>query len=269
MPTNATPFASLMQEVYSQHDKTEALSFKVLLACYDMEATIDLVWLEGYHKADNKVEMLEALISELSPDYEAIVETATLTKKDLASDPSARMRQVADKESAQAKRKAAQNMMRLVLTALVIMRECTLVSDKYTLNARKRLEFTWKTAAGEVQTFGKPGQTFNDMVAMGNGRVIDKGWKKAPKQKTTNGPAQTLVENGQAKISLANSGSKAFEDSLRAIIVLIEKTELATVSDEAMKAFTDLEKLIIKRIYGDTKGHVDMDMIRDNYTKVA
>src|SRR6478735_3774832 len=138
---SVSPFAKAIKEAMGLGEKVQGISFNVLLAMDALETTFDLAWIEKYYRNTGKDRMLmvNAALEELLPEWKDLYETSTQSAKELKAirNEQRRIALQFQKDEAQAKVKATQNLLRSCVSALVYFRTTEMKQVK--LNANKRL----------------------------------------------------------------------------------------------------------------------------------
>lgn len=283
--SNQHPLAKLVREFLSNSAKGEAISLKMLVATYTMDTTFCVDWLEAFHKAkgSDKVERLEAVLCELSPEYPDLIEAATVSVSDIRKEhnPSAKVAKQLAKDEASKQRKSAQNVMRSVLTALVELRHTDILPDTLKINSKNRLEYQFKAMIEKEKEGEKvqelieckeayPGLSFADLVVRGRKVCEDLGWKveKAPGADAS-GPkvpvATATGSEGSGEDQDGSSDKSTFLMVLKSFKSLLATKDYATLPVEEAEELRQIEHMIITKTYANSRGKVDVNMLVDQY----
>jgi hypothetical protein len=148
MSGNETPFISVMKEVIAEGQSQEALSFKVLKAMIDMEATFHTEWLKDYHvnagtRGHQATKIREVLTELLGETYKSILEDCAINEKKSKTEPE----KLLAKQIAVKKRMNLDNRVRMCVDALVFFRFKPLNKEGLKVNNLNKTA-SFGTAAG-------------------------------------------------------------------------------------------------------------------------
>lgn len=279
MSTNETPFIKVLRNVYTSGEYIEGVSFSMLLCLIDMETTFDEAWLKSYFalKGREKTEKLEEQIKALSPDYEAIVNNASMKEKDMPNDPSKLAKMQEEKELAQKRRKTTQNVFNNALKALVVFRVFEWLKEKDVrpkVNNKKKLSFTLKlpTDDGKSTYTRDFAVSFIGLADMGEKKAIELGWLEAkPKAKDSkSGQAskgEQIVTEGQITVT-PKAGGSTFVTMADSFMTLLrfKLAQFDQLPESEKDKILELEKLLVTNIYADGNGKVDVQTLAEYYT---
>lgn len=261
-------FAKALNEAMGLGEKARGISFNVLLAMHEMETTFDLTWIEKYFRNDgkNRMVMLNAALSELLSDWADLVDTASQSVKEIRAIRNEQRRQTItqEKEEAQARVKAAQNLVRDCVSALVYFRNTEIVSMK--VNNSKRLELSTKDG---IRYSKATALTFKDVVGFGNDKATELKWTVAKPETSTPKVEATKGTSVAETIATVEKVGTSFPDGFvtvcNALRDLLNVKDLASASDAEQAALRELEHAIIRKTYADSKGIVDVEMLSAIY----
>ena len=265
---SVSPFAKAIKEAMGLGEKVQGISFNVLLAMDALETTFDLAWIEKYYRNTGKDRMLmvNAALEELLPEWKDLYETSTQSAKELKAirNEQRRIALQFQKDEAQAKVKATQNLLRSCVSALVYFRTTEMKQVK--LNANKRLEYV--TPDG-IRYSKVTARTFKDMVSEGETKASELKWTVAkpetstPKVEATKGTS--VAETIETVEKVGGSFPNGFETICKALTDLLNVKDLASATDSEQSALRELEHAIIRKTYADSKGVIDVEMLTSIY----
>jgi hypothetical protein len=260
--TNRTPFANALSAFLNHAQQADGKQIAVLEAVLGMESTFDLSWCEKFHTSNgkNKTAMIHGVLDDLYPEFQSIKDDAKEKVKG----------ESLSKEKAQNKLKALENLIRNVAFAVAFfkLKEVT----KYEFKAG-RVRYVLK---GSDSFDSKFGDTFKEVVANGRAATIEKKWTEAPQSagKTSNGQTistgaasegSSVVATIEKAEATGNKYPEAFKMMLTGTTNMLEAKKLEECSEAENEALRRLENVYFKKVFGDSKGQIDFELIADLY----
>lgn len=279
-PTNQTPFAKAISGFLAHTQQTESRQCDVFIAMVDMETTFTKEWVERFlkTKGEDKTTLIETTFRSLELDgYDKLLEAAqTKLKRDASQDAKI------VKETAQKQVHALTVLLRTVTFALAGFRIKGITKYevmKKTGRVRYVLDGAWM---GEHK-----GESLASLVTFGKREAAELGWVETPKQQVNhvsgqavpNGAAspgtsstetaETVVRTDGAGQPQAPNGNTAFMTTCQALRIMLKSKSLHLFTESEQKELRATERALIKHVWGNAKGRVDLEGIFCAYEEDA
>lgn len=269
--SNQTPFAKAVSSFLSHTIQTESKYCDVFVAMLEMEATFSEEWTAKFLKTsgEEKTEMLESTFRKIELEgYEKLLETA---KDKLGKDASAEAKVA--KEDAQKRTHALNMMLKTVAFALAGFQLAKV--SKYEVKKGGRIRYVVQGA----WEGGHKGESFSTLVSLGKARAVEANWTSAPKkqvnhvsgQPVPNGAAGSPVSSVETADKVVQSngmiqpqapnGKTAFVQVCEALRIMLKTKAADKLTESEQSELRNTERALVKYVFGDTKGKVDLDAL--------
>lgn len=279
MSTNQTPFARAVNSFLSHTIQTESKYMDVVEAMFEMETSFPMEWTKNFllTNGEEKTSLIETTFRKLELEgYEDLLFKASKENKLEKGDDAARV----EKETAQKKVHALHMMLKQVAYAL-----CFLQLSKAT--KVKLINGRCKYLVDDGWEGGKKGESFNTLKAEGIKLANEQGWKAETKkqinhvsgQHTPSGPAGAAVSLTDTATKVVQSsgmiqpqapnGASAFTQVCQALRTMLKTKPAEKMTESEQTELRHTERALIKYVFGDKSGKVDLEAIMAAYEDVA
>jgi hypothetical protein len=259
--TNQTSFTKAVVDFLSHASQTDGKQVKVLAAMLEMETSFDLEWAKKFHTATgkDKTAMIHFVLGGndgLLPIFDELLETSKQKGKDVDKE---------EKEKAQNKVKALENLIRSAAFAVAFFRVKQIT--EWELTKANRIRYV---LPGNKHFEDKNGETFKSLAAIGRETTTEEKWT-APvvsAGKVSSGAASEGSSVSETVEKMETTGNKyagAFVQMANGTANLIEAKKLDELSESEQQALRRLEQVLIRKIFADSKGVVDVKLIAELY----
>jgi hypothetical protein len=278
--SNKTPFGKAISSFLNHAVQTETKYLDVLVAMFEMKTTFTKEWTERFLKTSGKEKtgIIETTFRGLELEgYEALLTAAKAEVKTTAS-----KEEHDTKEDAQRKTNALKTMLKTVAFALAGLHLSNVTKCEVKKGGRVRF------LIGGGWDGGLKGYSFSTIVSLGKDRAKEAGWvEDEPKgqvnrtsgQKESHGPAspgQSAVETAETVVASEGAnqpqqpnGNTAFTQICQALRTMLKVKDHGRLSESEQKELRHTERALIKYVFGDTKGKVDLEALMFAYEEDA
>lgn len=190
-----------------------------------------------------------------------------------------RVQKATEKEKASNKLKALENLIRSCAVAISFFHLKPVA--EYETTKGNRIRYAVKSKDGSNLIWdSKTGETFKSLKALGQELIEKAKWvspaTSAGKTTGNSGNAGTAASTAVSIVDLAekakatdNKFPDAFVQLCSSVCTLLDVKPLDQLSENEQKAFRNLEMTVIRKVFGDAKGVVDVGLINELYNKPA
>jgi hypothetical protein len=266
-PTNQTPFAKAISGFLAHTQQTESKQCDVFIAMVDMHTVFTAEWTKRFltTSGKDKTDIIGTTFRELELEgYDKLLEAAQVK---LAKDASQDARVI--KENAQKQVHALTVLLRTVTFALAAFRikDITKLEVKKGGRIRYVIDGAWEG--------GHKGESLSTLVAYGKREAIEAGWVETPKaqvnhvsgQAVSTGAAspgtssaettEAVVRTDGASLPQAPNGTTALMTTCQALRIMLKS--MRSYSEAEQKELIATERAVMKHMYGDDKGRVNLE----------